>query len=43
MPRTSPTKKSSPVRICTDDSSGLFRNIFLTEPALYGVTVRKTW
>jgi len=27
----------------TDDSSGLFSNIFLTEPALYGVTVRKSW
>jgi outer membrane receptor protein involved in Fe transport len=27
----------------TDDSSGLFTNIFLTEPALYGLTVRKTW
>lgn len=27
----------------TDDSSGLFSNIFLTEPALYGITVRKSW
>ncbi|MFT5774213.1 TonB-dependent receptor [Hyphomonas sp.] len=27
----------------TDDSSGLFTNIFLTEPALYGITVRKSW
>lgn len=27
----------------TDDSSGLFTNIFLTEPALYGVTVKKSW
>jgi outer membrane receptor protein involved in Fe transport len=27
----------------TDDSSGLFTNVFLTEPALYGVTVRKSW
>ena len=27
----------------TDDSSGLFTNIFLTEPALYGVTVKKAW
>ena len=27
----------------TDDSSGLFTNVFLTEPATYGVTVSKTW
>ncbi|MGH1422521.1 MAG: TonB-dependent receptor [Hyphomonas sp.] len=27
----------------TDDSSGLFTNIFLTEPALYGLTVKKSW
>lgn len=27
----------------TDDSSGLFTNVFLTEPALYGVTVKKAW
>ncbi len=27
----------------TDDSSGLFTNVFLTEPALYGITVRKSW
>ncbi len=27
----------------TDDSSGLFTNVFLTEPALYGVTLRKSW
>jgi outer membrane receptor protein involved in Fe transport len=27
----------------TDDSSGLFTNAFLTEPALYGVTVKKAW
>lgn len=27
----------------TDDSSGLFTNAFLTEPALYGVTVKKSW
>ncbi|MAB10651.1 TonB-dependent receptor [Hyphomonas sp.] len=27
----------------TDDSSGLFTNVFLTEPALYGVTVKKSW
>tara|TARA_R110000787_G_scaffold60826_2_gene138041 strand:+ start:3125 stop:5989 length:2865 start_codon:yes stop_codon:yes gene_type:complete len=27
----------------TDDSSGLFSNVFLTEPALYGITVRKSW
>ena len=27
----------------TDDSSGLYSNIFLTEPALYGITVRKSW
>ncbi|MEZ5946601.1 MAG: TonB-dependent receptor [Hyphomonas sp.] len=26
-----------------DDIQGLFTNIFLTEPALYGVTVRKSW
>ncbi|KJS38406.1 MAG: TonB-dependent receptor [Hyphomonas sp. BRH_c22] len=26
-----------------DDSQGIFTNIFLTEPALYGVTVRKSW
>jgi outer membrane receptor protein involved in Fe transport len=27
----------------TDDSSGLFTNVFLTEPATYGVTVSKRW
>ncbi len=27
----------------TDDSSGLFTNIFLTEPATYGVSIRKSW
>lgn len=27
----------------TDDSSGLYSNVFLTEPALYGITVRKSW
>ena len=27
----------------TDDSSGLFSNVFVSEPALYGVTVRKRW
>ena len=27
----------------TDDSSGLFTNVFLTEPALYGVTIKKSW
>ena len=27
----------------TDDSSGLFTNVFLTEPALYGITLRKPW
>jgi outer membrane receptor protein involved in Fe transport len=27
----------------TDDSSGLFTNVFLTEPALYGVTLKKSW
>lgn len=27
----------------TDDSSGLFTNIFLTEPRTYGVTVSKRW
>ena len=26
-----------------DDSPGLYTNIFLTEPALYGVTIRKSW
>nr|WP_321360999.1 TonB-dependent receptor [uncultured Hyphomonas sp.] len=26
-----------------DDSQGLFTNIFLTEPALYGITVKKSW
>ena len=26
-----------------DDSQGIFTNIFLSEPALYGVTVRKSW
>jgi outer membrane receptor protein involved in Fe transport len=30
-------------RYLTDDSSGLFSNIFLTEPRLYGVRVRKSW
>lgn len=27
----------------TDDSSGLFTNIFLTEPRTYGVSLTKTW
>ncbi|MEM0984813.1 MAG: TonB-dependent receptor [Pseudomonadota bacterium] len=27
----------------TDDSSGLFTNIFLNEPATYGITVAKRW
>lgn len=27
----------------TDDSSGLFTNVFLTEPATYGVTIAKRW
>ncbi|MGB3624713.1 MAG: TonB-dependent receptor, partial [Henriciella sp.] len=27
----------------TDDSSGLFSNVFLNEPALYGVSVSKRW
>ncbi|HPE49747.1 MAG TPA: TonB-dependent receptor, partial [Hyphomonas sp.] len=27
----------------TDDSSGLYTNVFLTEPALYGVTIKKSW
>jgi outer membrane receptor protein involved in Fe transport len=27
----------------TDDSSGLFRNYFLVEPQVYGVTVQKRW
>ena len=27
----------------TDDSSGLFTNVFLTEPATYGVSISKTW
>ena len=27
----------------TDDSSGLFTNIFLTEPRTYGVSVTKSW
>ena len=27
----------------TDDSSGLFRNVFLNEPATYGVSVSKRW
>jgi outer membrane receptor protein involved in Fe transport len=27
----------------TDDSSGLFTNIFLTEPRTYGVAVTKSW
>ncbi|MBO6695522.1 MAG: TonB-dependent receptor, partial [Henriciella sp.] len=27
----------------TDDSSGLFTNVFLTEPRTYGVTVSKRW
>ena len=30
-------------RYLTDDSSGLWSNIFLTEPRLYGVSVRKSW
>ncbi len=27
----------------TDDSSGLFTNVFLTEPRTYGVTISKRW
>ena len=27
----------------TDDSSGLFTNVFLTEPSTYGVTISKRW
>ena len=27
----------------TDDSSGLYSNVFLNEPSLYGVSVRKRW
>lgn len=27
----------------TDDSSGLFTNIFLTEPRTYGISLTKTW
>lgn len=27
----------------TDDTSGLFTNIFLTEPATYGVSISKSW
>ncbi|MEM8636716.1 MAG: TonB-dependent receptor [Pseudomonadota bacterium] len=27
----------------TDDSSGLFTNVFLNEPATYGVTISKRW
>lgn len=27
----------------TDDSSGLFTNVFLNEPATYGVSLRKSW
>ncbi len=27
----------------TDDSSGLFTNIFLTEPSTYGISVTKSW
>ncbi len=27
----------------TDDSSGLFTNVFLQEPRLYGISVRKSW
>lgn len=27
----------------TDDSSGLFTNVFLNEPATYGVTIAKRW
>ncbi len=27
----------------TDDSSGLFTNVFLTEPSTYGITVSKSW
>lgn len=27
----------------TDDSSGLFTNVFLNEPSTYGITVSKTW
>ena len=30
-------------RYLTDDSSGLYSNIFLSEPRLYGVRVRKSW
>ncbi|KJS25095.1 MAG: TonB-dependent receptor [Hyphomonadaceae bacterium BRH_c29] len=26
-----------------DDSQGIFTNIFTTEPALYGITVKKSW
>ena len=26
-----------------DDSPGLYSNAFLTEPALYGVTISKSW
>ena len=27
----------------TDDSSGLYTNVFLSEPALYGITLKKSW
>jgi len=27
----------------TDDSSGLFRNAFYTEPRTYGVSITKRW
>jgi outer membrane receptor protein involved in Fe transport len=27
----------------TDDSSGLFTNVFLNEPSTYGVTIAKRW
>lgn len=27
----------------TDDSSGLFTNIFLTDPATYGISISKSW
>ncbi len=30
-------------RYLTEDYSGLFSNVFLTEPSLYGVSVRKRW
>ena len=27
----------------TDDSSGLFTNVFLNEPATYGISISKSW